>query len=130
SPCWSDGRLRTCPCSPPGRRSWFSCSPLCSGTAETRRLQMERADYRFLLWVVVVTALSIGVSRATALHAQVQASESHLTFEVASIKQHTSDDRRSFGVQPGGRLVERNSTLKNLIAAAFGMAQIQASIPE
>ena len=91
---------------------------------------MERADYRFLLWVVVVTALSIGVSRATALHAQVQASEPHLTFEVASIKQNTSDDRRSFGVQPGGRLVVRNSTLKNLIAAAFGMAQIQALIPE
>jgi len=90
---------------------------------------MKRADYRFLPWVVV-TALSIGVSRPITLHAQVRASEPHPTFEVASIKQNTSDDRRSFGVQPGGRLVVRNSTLKNLIAAAFGMAQIQALIPE
>jgi uncharacterized protein (TIGR03435 family) len=33
-------------------------------------------------------------------------------------------------VQPGGRLVVRNSTLKNLIAAAYAMAEIQALLPD
>src|SRR3954451_20345208 len=89
---------------------------------------MKRVD--FLVLPRIVIALAIGVSGPIALRAQVQSSESRPGFEVASVKQNTSDDRRSFGVQPGGRLVVRNSTLKNLIAAAYGMAEIQALIPE
>jgi uncharacterized protein (TIGR03435 family) len=91
---------------------------------------VKRAEFLFVPRLVVVTALAIGVSGPVALLAQTQASEQRPTFEVASIKQNTSDDRRSFGVQPGGRLVVRNSTLKNLIAAAYGMAEIQALVPE
>lgn len=91
---------------------------------------MQRADFRFLAAVlVVVTGLAIGVSRPIALRAQVQASERQPSFEVASIKQNLSNDRRSFSAQPGGRLVVRNFVVKDLIAAAFGMADIQALIP-
>jgi hypothetical protein len=66
---------------------------------------MKRADFLFLPWVVI--ALAIAVPSPISLRAQVQSSEPHPSFEVASIKhkQNTSDDRRSFGVQPGGRLV-------------------------
>ena len=91
---------------------------------------MKRADFFFLRRVVIVTALALAVPGPIAVRAQVQASEQRPTFEVASIKQNTSDDRRSFGVRPGGLLVVRNSTLQNLIAAAYGMADIQALVPE
>ena len=91
---------------------------------------MRRAVFLSVPRVVVVTALAMCMSKPVAVQAQAQASEGRLTFEVASIKQNTSDDRRSFGVQPGGRLVVRNSTLKNLIAAAYGMAEIQALVPD
>jgi len=90
---------------------------------------MKRADFLFLSWVVVVTGLAIAVSRPIALRAQVQTSEHRPSFEVASVKQNPSNDRRSFSAQPGGRLVVRNFALKDLIAAAFGMADIQALIP-
>jgi uncharacterized protein (TIGR03435 family) len=89
---------------------------------------MKRAD--FLSVPRVVIALAIAVPRPMALDAQLQASEHWPSFEVASVKQNTSDDHRSFSAQPGGRLVVRNLTLKNLIAAAFGMADIQALIPD
>jgi hypothetical protein len=79
---------------------------------------MKRADFLSL------------PSAPMALRAQVQASEPRPIFEVASVKQNTSDDRRSFGVQPGGRLVVRNVALKNLIAAAYGMADIPALVPD
>jgi len=88
---------------------------------------MKLADF-FLL--SVVTALAIGVSRPTMLHAQVEASEPRPAFEIASVKQNTSDDRRSFIAQPGGRLVARNATLKDLIAAAYGMADIPVFVPD
>jgi uncharacterized protein (TIGR03435 family) len=91
---------------------------------------MKRADFLSLPSVVVVTALAIGVSGPIALRAQVQSSGRRPTFEVASVKRNTSDDRRSFGVQPGGRLVVRNVALKDLIAAAYGMADIPALIPD
>jgi hypothetical protein len=89
---------------------------------------MKRAEFLFVSWVVI--ALTIAVPGPIALLAQTQASEQRPTFEVASIKQNTSDVRRSFGVQPGGRLVVRNAALKDLIAASYGMAQIQALVPE
>jgi hypothetical protein len=79
---------------------------------------MKRADFLFPPWVVI--ALAIAVPSPISLRAQVQSSEPHPTFEVASVKQNTSDDRRSFGVQPGGRLVVRNAPLKDLIASAGG----------
>ncbi|MGE3401529.1 MAG: TIGR03435 family protein [Vicinamibacterales bacterium] len=51
-------------------------------------------------------------------------------FEVASIRQNLSDDRRSFSVQPGGRLVVRNVALRDLIAAAYDMADIGLLVPD
>jgi hypothetical protein len=54
---------------------------------------MKRADFLSLPRVVAMTALAIAVSRPIALHAQVQASEHRPRFEVASVKQNTSDDR-------------------------------------
>jgi uncharacterized protein (TIGR03435 family) len=51
-------------------------------------------------------------------------------FEVASVRQNLSDDRRSFGAQPGGRLVVRNFAVRDLIAAAYDMADIQPLIPD
>src|SRR5579862_5631296 len=87
---------------------------------------MKRADFRCLPWVVVATGLAMGVSSPIALRAQVQASERRPSFEVASVKQNRSNDRRSFSAQPGGRLVVRNVALKDLIAAAFGMADTGA----
>jgi uncharacterized protein (TIGR03435 family) len=83
---------------------------------------MKRADFLSLPRVVAMTALAIAVSR--------QASEHRPSFEVASVKQNTSDDRRSFSAQPGGRLVVRNFALKDLIAAAFGMADIPALVSD
>jgi uncharacterized protein (TIGR03435 family) len=95
---------------------------------------MTRADVFLLspaaMAVMVVTGLAIGAFRPVPLHAQGQASERRPTFEVASVKQNLSNDRRSFSAQPGGRLVVRNFALKDLIAAAFGMADIQALIPD
>jgi hypothetical protein len=88
---------------------------------------MKRADVLFLSSVVmVVTGLAMGVSRPIALRAQVQASERQPSFEVASVKQNTSNDVRTFNALPGGRLVVRNSPLKGQIAAAFGMAATQS----
>jgi len=88
------------------------------------------ADFLSLSRIVVVTGLAMCLSNPIGLHAQAQTSEPHPAFEVASVKQNTSDERRSFGVQPGGRLVVRNAALKDLIAAAYGMAEIQALVPE
>ncbi len=84
---------------------------------------MNRAD--FLSVPRVVIALAIAVPSPISLRAQVQPSEPHGRI----IKQNTSDGRRSFGVQPGGRLVVRNVALKDLIAAAYGMADIPALVP-
>ena len=80
--------------------------------------------------VVVVTASAVGVSRPIPLGAQSQDAERRPRFEVASVRQNPSNDRRSFSAQPGGRLVVRNFALKDLIAAAYEMADIQALIPE
>ena len=80
--------------------------------------------------LVAVGILLLGVSVPAELRAHAQASERRPRFEVASVKQNLSDDRRSFAVQPGGRLVVTNFALKDLIAAAFGMADIQALVPE
>src|SRR5688572_13879237 len=92
---------------------------------------MKRADFLFLSSVVmVVTGLAMGASRPITLRAQVQAPESRPRFEVASVKQNLSEDRRSFAAQPGGRLVVVNFALKDLIAAAFGMADIQALVQQ
>ncbi len=75
---------------------------------------MQRADFLLLSSVVMVaTGLAVGVSGPVALRAQVQASERRPSFEVASVKQNLSNDRRSFGEQPGGRLVVRNVALKD-----------------
>ena len=90
---------------------------------------MKRADLLVVWSVVVVTGLAIGVSRPIVLRAQAQASERR-TFEVASIKPNLSNDRRNFSAQPGGRLLVTNTALKDLIAAAFEMAELQALIPE
>ncbi|HEY4356736.1 MAG TPA: TIGR03435 family protein [Acidobacteriaceae bacterium] len=89
---------------------------------------MKAAPFPFLSRIVVVAALAAGVSRPIALHAQVPTSEHRPSFEVASIRQNLTNDRRSFSVQPGGRLVVRNASLKDLIAAAFGMADIPALV--
>ena len=91
---------------------------------------MHRA-VRLRSWVVmVVTGLTLAVSRPVALHAQGQASDRRPRFEVASVKQNLSNDRRSFAAQPGGRLVVTNFALKDLIAAAYGMADMQALVAE
>jgi uncharacterized protein (TIGR03435 family) len=91
---------------------------------------MRRVQSVLSAVVMVVAGLAVGVSRPVALRAQVQPAEPRPRFEVASIKQNLSDDRRSFSAQPGGRLVVTNTAVKDLIAAAFGMADIQALIPE
>ena len=88
---------------------------------------MKRVELLFLSCAVI--GLAMGVPGPVVLRAQAQASEQRPTFEVASIKQNTSDERRSFGVQPGGRLVVRNAALRHLIPAAYGMAEIQALVP-
>jgi uncharacterized protein (TIGR03435 family) len=91
---------------------------------------MKRADFLFLSSVAMVaTGLATGVSMPVAIRAQVPAAERRPTFEVASVKRNLSNDRRSFGARPGGRLVVRNSALRDLIAAAFGMADMQSLIP-
>jgi uncharacterized protein (TIGR03435 family) len=90
---------------------------------------MKRADV-LLLSSVVMVGLVLGVSRPMALRAQGQAGEPKLRFEVASVKQNLSNDRRSFAAQPGGRLVVTNFALKDLIAAVYGMANIQALVAE
>jgi len=92
---------------------------------------MKRADVLFVPGVVVVVVgLAIGLSRPIGLRAQVQTSQRRPSFEVASVKRNLSDERRNFSARPGGRLVVTNMTVKDLIAAAFGMADIQALIPE
>ena len=92
---------------------------------------MKRADVLFVPGVVViVVGLAIGLSRPIGLRAQVQTSQRRPSFEVVSVKRNLSDERRNFSARPGGRLVVTNMTVKDLIAAAFGMADIQALIPE
>ena len=92
---------------------------------------MKRADVLFVPGVVVVVVgLAIGLSRPIGLRAQVQTSQRRPSFEVVSVKRNLSDERRNFSARPGGRLVVTNMTVKDLIAAAFGMADIQALIPE
>jgi uncharacterized protein (TIGR03435 family) len=49
-------------------------------------------------------------------------------FEVASIKQSTSDDRARMGAQPGGRVTVTNTPVRDLIAAAYGMYSAPAMI--
>jgi uncharacterized protein (TIGR03435 family) len=91
---------------------------------------MKRTNFLFLSSVAMaVTGLAIGVSRPIALREQVQESERRPSFEVASVKQNTSSDGRTFNALPGGRFVATNSPLKGLIAAAFGMADTQSLIP-
>jgi uncharacterized protein (TIGR03435 family) len=91
---------------------------------------MPRVRFRFLSGVaMVVTGLAVGVLRPLPLRAQVQASEPQLRFEVASIKQHTSDDTRArMGAQPGGRVTVTNTPVRSLIATAFGMFSTQMLI--
>ena len=91
---------------------------------------MKRAAFVLVPWVVAVAGLTTGMSRPIALRAQVPAPQGRPSFEVASVKRNLSDDRRNFSAQPGGRLVVTNMAVKDLIAAAFGMADIQALIPE
>jgi len=78
---------------------------------------MKRACFFFLSSVVMaVTALA-------------QAPDRLPSFEVASVKQNTSGDSRTrMQTQPGGRLIVTNARLKDLIAAAFGMADPQSLI--
>jgi bla regulator protein BlaR1 len=48
------------------------------------------------------------------------------TFEVASVKPNTSaDSGASFGIRPGGQLVVRNNTLRNMIRNAFQVQNFQ-----
>ena len=62
---------------------------------------MKRAEILFLSSVVMVaTGLAMGVARPIAIRAQDQAAERKPRFEVASIKQNLSNDRRSFAAQP------------------------------
>ena len=49
-------------------------------------------------------------------------------FEVASIRQNTSDDRARMGAQPGGRVTVTNTPVRDLIAAAYGMYSAPAMI--
>jgi uncharacterized protein (TIGR03435 family) len=77
---------------------------------------------------MVVTGLAVGVPRPLPLRAQVQASEPQLRFEVASIRQNTSDTRARMGAQPGGRVTVTNTPVRGLIATAFGMFSTQALI--
>ena len=92
---------------------------------------MKRADVLFVPGVVVVVVgLAMGLSLPIGLRAQVQTSQRRPSFEVASVQRSLSDERRNFSARPGGRLVVTNMTVKDLIAAAFGMADIQALIPE
>jgi uncharacterized protein (TIGR03435 family) len=91
---------------------------------------MKRAVLFLSPVVMVVTGLALVASRPVALRAQGQASDRRPRFEVASVKQNLSNDRRSFAAQPGGRLVVTNFALKDLIAAAFGMADMQALVAE
>jgi len=96
---------------------------------------MKCTDILSLPRFAAMTVLAIAASKPITLHAQVEApehqvSEHRPSFEVASVKQNMSDERRSFSAQPGGRLVVRNVALKDLIAAAFGMADIPALVPD
>lgn len=91
---------------------------------------MKRPAFLVLPSVVLVVSATAALSGPTTLRAQGQAPDSQPRFEVASVRQNLSDDRRSFGAQPGGRMIVRNSALKDLIAAAYGMADIQALIPD
>jgi len=91
---------------------------------------MKPAYVRFLSGIViVVTGLSMGVLRPTALRAQTQALERLPSFEIASVKKNTSGEGRMRMVtQRGGRLIVTNVPLKFLIADTFGMADPQSLI--
>ena len=91
---------------------------------------MERPKFLSVPWIVAVTPLAIGLSAPIAVRAQVQASGRRPSFEVASVRQNLSNDRRTFAVQPGGRLAVKNVAVKDLIAAAFDLADIGALIPD
>ena len=89
---------------------------------------MKRADVLFVPGVVVVVVgLAIGLSRPFGLRAQVQTSQRRPSFEVVSVKRNLSDERRNFSARPGGRLVVTNMTVKDLIAAAFGIPNDRSS---
>jgi uncharacterized protein (TIGR03435 family) len=90
---------------------------------------LKRAHVRLLSGVMIVTGLAASAPRPTLIRAQTPAPERLPSFDVASVKQNTSVNPRTFNALPGGRLVVTNSPLKGLIAAAFGMADIQALIP-
>ena len=67
-----------------------------------------------LLTILVVTALGV------------PAAAQRVEFEVASVKLHTSDDRRVMMVaQPGGRFVAANIPLRLLIRTAFQLQDDQ-----
>jgi uncharacterized protein (TIGR03435 family) len=73
---------------------------------------MKRACFCFLPGLVILVA-----SLAA------QAPERLPSFDVASVKKHTSGDSRArMQTQPGGRLIVTNARLKGVIAEAFGMA--------
>src|SRR5580692_4292729 len=74
-----------------------------------------------LLGAVGIVAVVGGI--ASELAAQTPAT---LAFEVASIKVNKSGDRASHGViQPGGRLIDTNVTLLQLIRNAYHLAAEQ-----
>jgi uncharacterized protein (TIGR03435 family) len=61
--------------------------------------------------------------------ARAQAPAVPAAFDVASVKPNNSGDwRRSIGPAPGGRFVATNQTLRDLMAFAFGVPQVAASI--
>ena len=82
---------------------------------------MKRASVCFLSGaVLLVTGLTMGVPRATPVHAQAQVAERLPSFEVASVKENRSGDLRSpMRAEPGGRFSATNVLLKFLIAEAF-----------
>lgn len=70
--------------------------------------------------------IAIGILNAPQVHAQAEAPK--LTFEVASIKPNSGDDRR-IGIQvlPGGDLRTTGTTLKFLITYAYDVRDFQVS---
>ena len=78
--------------------------------------------------VMVVIGLAMPTPMSTTFAAQAQQVERLPRFEVASIKQNTSDDRARMGAQPGGRVSVTNTPVRNLIATAYGMFSAPAMI--
>lgn len=73
-----------------------------------------------LLGLVVVTMSVVAASNAARLLAQAGGAASSAAFEVASVKPNKSGDARiMFGIQPGGRFTATNTTVQELIRAAY-----------